>query len=67
MKSSGGGQELLVHRLHPLPGEWAGVLDGLLANLPEHRIDGRIVLVRRLALEDAAGSELLALNFGSLG
>ena len=53
----GGGQELLVHRLHPLPGQRAGVLDRLLANLPEHRIDGRIVLVRRLALEDAAGAE----------
>ncbi len=62
----GGGQELLVHRLHPLSGQWAGVLDGLLSNLPEHRIDGRIVLVRRLALEDAAGSES-GLELGVLG
>ena len=62
----GGGQELLVHRLHPLPGQWACVLDGLLANLPEHRIDGRIVLVGRLALEDAAGAES-GLELGVLG
>ena len=55
-----GGQELLVHRLHPLPGERTGVLDSLLADLAEHRIDGRIVLVGRFALEDAARPELLS-------
>jgi hypothetical protein len=37
-----------------------------LAHLPEHRIDGRIVLVRRLALEDAAWSKP-GLELGVLG
>ena len=59
MKSSADAEELLVHRFHPLPGERAGVLDRLLADLAEHRIDGRVVLVGRLALHHAARAELL--------
>ena len=54
-----GGQELLVHRFHPLPGERTGVFDCLLADLAKHRIDRRIVLVGRFALDDAARPELL--------
>ena len=59
MKSSADREELLVHRLHPLPRQRAGVLDRLLADLAEHRIDGRVVLVGRLALHHAARAELL--------
>ena len=54
----GRGRGLVVDRLHPLLGERAGVLDGLLADLAEARIDGRVVLVGRLALEHAARAEL---------
>ena len=52
-------EELLVHRLHPLAGQRAGVLDHLLADLAELRIDRRVVLVGRLALQHAARTELL--------
>ena len=52
-------EELFVHRFHPLAGERAGVLDGLLADLAEHRIDRRVVLVGRLALHHAARTEFL--------
>ena len=54
----GGGRGLVVDRLHALLGERAGVLDGLLADLAEARIDRRIVPVGRLALQDAARAEL---------
>ena len=40
--------------------ERAGVLDRLLADAPECRIDRRIVAIARLALEHAARTELLA-------
>ena len=52
------GEELLVHRLHALARERAGVLDGLLADAAEARILGRIVPVARLALQHAARAEL---------
>ena len=49
---------LVVDRLHPLFRERAGVLDRLLADLAEARVDGRIVPVAGGALEHAARSEL---------
>ena len=54
------GRGLVVDRLHPLAGQRAGVLDGLLADLAEARIHGRVVLVRGLAAEHAARPEHLA-------
>ena len=54
----GRGRGLVVDRLHPLLGQRAGVLDGLLADLAEARIDRRIVDVGRLALQHAARTEL---------
>ena len=53
------GRDLVVNGLHPLLGERSGVLDGLLADLAEPRIDGLVVLVRGLALEHPAGAESL--------
>ena len=52
------GRGLVVDRLHALLGQRAGVLDGLLADLAEARIDGRIVAVGRLAAQHAARAEL---------
>ena len=54
----GRGRGLVVDRLHALLGERAGVLDGLLADLAEARIDRRVVTVGRLAPEHAARAEL---------
>ena len=54
-RRSGG---LVVDRFHALLGESARVLDGLLADLPESRIDGRIILGCGLGLEHAARAEL---------
>src|SRR5262249_11571278 len=48
---------LVVDRLHSLPGERPGVLDGLLADLAEAWIDSLIVDVGRLALEHAPRAE----------
>ena len=53
---------LVVDRLHALLGERAGVLDGLLADLAEARIDGGVVPVGRLAAQDAARAELGAIG-----
>jgi hypothetical protein len=53
------GGSFVVDRLHALLGERAGVFDGLFADLAEPRIDGGVVFVGRLALEDAARTELL--------
>ena len=50
----GGRHELVVAGLHPLLGQRAGVLDGLLADLAEARIHRRIVLVGGLAVQHAA-------------
>ena len=58
----GGGGGLVVDRLHALLGERAGVLDGLLADLAEARIDRGVVLVGRLAPEHAARPELRAVG-----
>ncbi len=52
-------QELLVHRLHALPGDRAGVLAFLLAPGAETRILARGHRVRREAVENAARPELL--------
>jgi hypothetical protein len=60
MKSSAGGKELLVHRLHALAVERAGVFDHLLADAAELRILRGVVLVGCLALQDAARAEPLA-------
>src|SRR5262245_18699572 len=53
------GEEFFVHGFYPFPCQRSGVFDRLLADLAEHWIDGRVVFVSRLALEDAAGAELL--------
>jgi len=58
MKSSAEA-ELLVDCFHTLFGQRAGVLDCLLSNHAELRIDGRIVLVGGLAFEHATRTELL--------
>ena len=50
--------DVVVDRLHPLLGQRTGVLAHLLADLAEARIDGRIVLVRGLAVQHAARAEL---------
>ena len=62
----GRGRGLVVDRLHPLLGQRTGILDGLLADLAEARIDRGIVAVGRLALQDAARTELgeIAGSFG---
>ena len=52
------GRGLVVDRLHALLGERTGVLDGLLADLAEARIDRGIVAVGGLAFEHAARAEL---------
>ena len=49
-------RRIVVAGFHPLLGQRAGVLDRLLADLAEARIDGRIVHVRRLAIQNAAWS-----------
>ena len=49
--------DFLVNRFHALLGQRAGVLDGLFADLAESRVIGGIVLVRRVAVQDAARSE----------
>ena len=54
----GGGRGLVVDRLHALLGQRAGILDGLLADLAEARIDRRIVPIGRLAFQHAARAEL---------
>ena len=59
-------RRLVIDRLHPLLGQWAGILDGLLADASEPRIDGRVVLVRGLALHHSAGPNI-RLNSGSRG
>ncbi len=46
-------------RLHALPGERAGVLDGLLADAAPARLLGRVVAVGRLAAQYAAWIERL--------
>ena len=58
----GRGGGLVVDRLHALLGERAGVLDRLLADLAEARIDGRVVHVGRLAPQHAARPELGAVG-----
>ena len=54
----GRGGRFVVDRLHPLLGQRAGVLDRLLADLAEARIDRGIVRRRGLALQHAARAEL---------
>src|SRR6266699_330807 len=53
-------EELLVHRLHARGVERAGVFDGLLADPAVGRINGWIVAIARLALENSARPELRA-------
>ena len=56
------GRGFVVDRLHALLGQRAGVLDGLLADLAEARIDRGIVPVGGLAFEHAARAV-----FGEIG
>ena len=51
-------EELLVHRLHPLRGQRASVLDALLADHAEAGILGRVLLRRRPGVHDPARAEL---------
>ena len=60
MKSDGPVRDVVVDRLHPLPGQRAGVLDRLLADLAEPRVHGRVVRVRGLAVQHAARAVLRA-------
>ena len=53
----GGGDELVVAGLHPLCSQRAGVLDLLLADLAPARHLGRVVLVGRPRVNDAARTE----------
>ena len=53
----GGGDEVVVAGLHALLGERAGVLDLLFADPSPARLLGRVVLVRRPAVQDAARPE----------
>ncbi len=48
------GGRFVVDRLHAFPGECAGVLDGLLADLAPARLFGRVVALRRLGAQHAA-------------
>ena len=58
--------DVVVDRLHPLLGQRAGVLDRLLADLAEPRVDGRVVLVVALQSSTPRGPYFLR-NAGSLG
>ena len=60
-------RRLVVDRLHPLLGQRAGVLDGLLADPAPARLLGRVVLVRRLAPQHAARAEHLPELAGPAG
>ena len=55
----GAGGDVVVDRLHPLLGQRAGVLDRLLADLAESRVDRRVVDVGGLAVEHAPRAVLL--------
>ena len=56
----GAGGGVVVDRLHPLLRQRPGILDRLLADLAEPRVNGRVVHVRGLAVEHAARAVLLA-------
>jgi hypothetical protein len=51
------GRRFIVDGFHALLGQRAGILDGLLADLAEARVDGRIVAIGRLAFQHAARAE----------
>ncbi len=50
--------DVIVNGFHPLFGQWTRVLAHLLANLAEAWINGRIILVRGLAVQHATRAEL---------
>src|SRR5215471_939682 len=50
--------DVVVDRHHPRLGQRTGVLANLLADLAEARIHGRVLLVRRLAIQNAARPKL---------
>ena len=54
-----GREDLVVHRLHPLGIERAGVLDLLLADLAPARHHRRVILVRRPAVDHVARPDLV--------
>src|SRR5215468_3141182 len=56
----GTGCDVIVDRLHPLLRQRAGVVDGLLAEPAEARVDRRVVPVGRLAVQYAARTEPFA-------
>jgi hypothetical protein len=56
------GRGLVVDGFHPLLGQRTGILDGLLADLAEPRIDRGIVAIGRLAPQHAARAELGAVG-----
>ncbi len=58
----GRGRSLVVDGFHALLGQRTGILDGLLADLAEARIDGGIVAIGCLAPEHAARAELGAIG-----
>ncbi len=60
MKSSPCSSDLVVDRLHPLLRQRAGVLDLLPADPAEAPVLGRVVLIRRPRVDDAARAETLA-------
>ncbi len=60
MKSSAVLEDLVVDRLHPLLRQRPGVLDPLPADAAPARLLGRVVLVGRPAVQDAARPEPLA-------
>ena len=61
----GRGDEFVVAGFHALLGQRAGVLDLLLADLAPARLFGRIVLVGRPGMDDAARTELLRGSSGN--
>ena len=54
-----GGHEGLIHRLHPLSAELAGVFDLLFSDLAEAGIDRRVIHVGGVAMQHAAGAVFL--------
>jgi len=53
-------RDVVVNRLHALPGERSGILDLLLSNAAEARVGGRVVHVARKAVNDAARTKAFA-------
>src|ERR1700709_2461217 len=50
-------KKIILNRFHALARHWSGILDGLLAYLPETRIFGRVVNSSRPAIQHATRFE----------